>query len=149
MARYKMIDLSPRFWAVELGKQILPGRFTDAVHHLLDHNFDLSEFHTRYRNAKAGASAYAVRGYSDNYKGTNQPHRARSSSAEQKRFFSYFAGYSANKNGTVHPRHFRNRNVFVSRGCPLRKPRHERSQETYSIQQPDEAKIGFVSKMQF
>ena len=58
MARYKAIDLSPRFLAVDLEKQLLPGSFAHAVHHLLDHDFDLSGFDARYRNDDTGASAY-------------------------------------------------------------------------------------------
>jgi len=58
MARYKTIDLSPRFLAVDLEKQLLPGSFAHAVHHLLDHDFDLSSFDSRYRNDETGASAY-------------------------------------------------------------------------------------------
>jgi transposase len=58
MARYKAIDTSPRFLAVDLEKQLLPGSFEHAVHHLLDHEFDLSRFDTRYRNDQSGASAY-------------------------------------------------------------------------------------------
>jgi transposase len=58
MARYKAIDTSPRFLAVDLEKQLLPGSFEHAVHHLLDHEFDLSSFDSRYRNDQNGASAY-------------------------------------------------------------------------------------------
>ena len=58
MARYKFIDTSPRFLAVDLEKQLLPGSFEHAVHHLLDHEFDLSSFDSRYRNDQNGASAY-------------------------------------------------------------------------------------------
>ena len=58
MARYKAIDTSPRFLAVDLEKQLLPGSFEHAVHHLLDHEFDLSRFDTRYRNGQSGACAY-------------------------------------------------------------------------------------------
>ena len=58
MARYKTINLSPRFLAVDLEKQLLPGSFAHAVHHLLDHDFDLSSFDARYRNDDTGASAY-------------------------------------------------------------------------------------------
>ncbi len=58
MARYKPVDLSPRFLAVDLEKQLLPGSFAHAVHHLLDHDFDLSVFDARYRNDATGASAY-------------------------------------------------------------------------------------------
>lgn len=58
MAHYKPIDTSPRFLAVDLHKQLLPGSLAHAVNHLLDHDFDLSGFDTRYRNDAAGASAY-------------------------------------------------------------------------------------------
>ena len=58
MARYKTINLSPRFLAVDLEKRLLPRSFAHAVHHLLDHDFDLSGFDARYRNDKTGASAY-------------------------------------------------------------------------------------------
>ena len=58
MARYKVVDLSPRFLAVDLEKQLLPGSFAHAVHHLLDHDFDLSSFDARYRNDDTGAAAY-------------------------------------------------------------------------------------------
>ncbi|WP_374341530.1 hypothetical protein [Azonexus sp.] len=61
MARYKTIDTSPRFLAVDLAKQLLPGSFAHAVNHLLDHEFDLSLFDTRYRNEQRGASAYAAK----------------------------------------------------------------------------------------
>ena len=58
MARYKAIDTSPRFLAVDLEKRLPPGSFEHAVHHLLDHEFDLSTFDIRYRNDQNGASAY-------------------------------------------------------------------------------------------
>ena len=58
MARYKVVDLSPRFLAVDLEKQLLPGSFAHAVHHLLDHDFDVSSFDARYRNDATGATAY-------------------------------------------------------------------------------------------
>lgn len=58
MARYKPVDLCPRFLAVDLEKQLLPGSFAHAVHHLLDHDFDLSVFDARYRNDATGATAY-------------------------------------------------------------------------------------------
>jgi len=58
MARYKAIDASPRFLAVDLERQLLPGSFEHAVHYLLDHEFDLSLFDARYRNDQNGACAY-------------------------------------------------------------------------------------------
>jgi transposase len=58
MARYKHIDTSPRFIAVDLERQLLPGSFAHAVNHLLDKDFDLSGFDARYRNDAVGAAAY-------------------------------------------------------------------------------------------
>jgi transposase len=58
MARYKTIDTSPRFLAVDLERQLLPGTFEHAIHHLLDREIDLSALDARYRNDATGASAY-------------------------------------------------------------------------------------------
>ncbi len=58
MARYKHIDTSPRFLAVDLSKQLLPGSFEHALNHLIDHELDLSSFDARYRNDDTGATAY-------------------------------------------------------------------------------------------
>lgn len=58
MARYKHIDTSPRFLAVDLERQLLPGTFEHALNHLLDHAIDLSCFDARFRNDETGASAY-------------------------------------------------------------------------------------------
>jgi len=58
MARYKPIDTNPRFLAVDLARQLLPGTFEHAVHHLLDHSIDLSAFDARFRNDTTGAPAY-------------------------------------------------------------------------------------------
>ncbi len=58
MARYKHIDTSPRFLAVDLERQLLPGTFEHALNWLIDHEIDLSSFDARYRNDETGASAY-------------------------------------------------------------------------------------------
>jgi transposase len=58
MARYKYIDTNPKFLAVDLARQLLPGTFEHAVNHLLDHGIDLSSFDTRFRNDETGAPAY-------------------------------------------------------------------------------------------
>src|SRR4051794_22598628 len=58
MARYKAMDTSPRFLAVDLARQLLPGTFEHAVHHLLEHSIDLSAFDARFRNDTTGAPAY-------------------------------------------------------------------------------------------
>ena len=58
MARYKHIDTSPRFLAVDLERQLLPGTFEHALNYLIDHEIDLSGFDGRYRNDFTGAAAY-------------------------------------------------------------------------------------------
>lgn len=58
MARYKVIDTSPRFIAVDLQRQLVPGTFEHALNYLIDHELDLSEFAGRYRNDLTGAAAY-------------------------------------------------------------------------------------------
>ena len=58
MARYKVIDMSPRLLPVDLDAQLVPGSFAHALHHLVD-QLDLSAFDARYRNDATGATAYA------------------------------------------------------------------------------------------
>jgi transposase len=58
MARYKYIDTNPRFLAVDLAKQLLPGTFEHALNHLRDGAMDLSHFDARFRNDVTGAPAY-------------------------------------------------------------------------------------------
>lgn len=58
MARYKHIDTSPRFLAVDLQRQLLPGTFEHALNHLIDHELDLSGFDARFNNDATGAAAY-------------------------------------------------------------------------------------------
>lgn len=58
MARYKHIDTSPRFLAVDLQRQLLPGTFEHAMNHLIDRELDLSCFDERFKNDVTGASAY-------------------------------------------------------------------------------------------
>lgn len=48
MARNKHIDTSPRFLAVDLQQQLLPGTFEHAMNHLLDRVLDLSCFDVQY-----------------------------------------------------------------------------------------------------
>jgi transposase len=61
MPRYKRIDTNPRFLAVDLAQQLLPGTFEHAVHHLLEHQIDVSVFDARFRNDAVGATAYPPR----------------------------------------------------------------------------------------
>ena len=58
MARYKQIDTSPRFIAVDLERQLHPGTFEHALNYLVDHELDLACFDARYKNDFTGASAY-------------------------------------------------------------------------------------------
>lgn len=58
MARYKHIDTIPRFLAVDLQRQLLPGTIEHALNHLLDHEIDLSRFDARFCNDTTGAAAY-------------------------------------------------------------------------------------------
>ena len=58
MARHKHIDTSPRFLAVDLQRQLIPGTIEHALNHLLDHEIDLTNFDARFRNDVTGATAY-------------------------------------------------------------------------------------------
>lgn len=58
MARYRPVDMSPRFLPVVLEEQLVPGTFADAVHRLVD-VLDLSAFDAHYRNDTTGAPAHA------------------------------------------------------------------------------------------
>lgn len=58
MARYKQVDMSSRFLAVDLSRQVLPGSFEYALSHLID-RLSLSAFESRYRNDAVGAPAYS------------------------------------------------------------------------------------------
>jgi transposase len=56
-----VVDYSPRFLPVDLSRQLIPGTFEFAVHHLLEHEIDLSKIESRYCNEEVGASAYEPR----------------------------------------------------------------------------------------
>ncbi len=58
MARYKHIDTSPRFLAVDLERQLVPGSFEHALHWLIEHELDLTALDARFRNDLTGAAAY-------------------------------------------------------------------------------------------
>ena len=58
MARYKVIDTSPRFLAVDLRQQLVAGTFEHALDWLVDHELDLTNFDKHYRNDTNGAPAY-------------------------------------------------------------------------------------------
>ncbi|MEJ1959186.1 MAG: hypothetical protein WDM70_06770 [Nitrosomonadales bacterium] len=56
MARYKYIDSSPRFLAVDLSRQLSPGILEQALNHLIDNGLDLSGFHASFSNGLTGAA---------------------------------------------------------------------------------------------
>ena len=58
MARYKVIDTSPRFLAVDLRQQLVAGTFEHALDWLVDQVLDLTSFDKHYRNDTSGAPAY-------------------------------------------------------------------------------------------
>jgi len=58
VARYKFVDMSPRFLPVVLEDQLVPGSFAHAAHHLVDAP-DLSGFDSHYWNDLTGATAHA------------------------------------------------------------------------------------------
>ena len=58
MARFKVVDRSPRFLPVVLEAQLMPGSFEHALDYLVDHTLDLKDLHAKYRNDTTGAPAY-------------------------------------------------------------------------------------------
>lgn len=59
MAKFKKYSYDQaRFIPVHFDKQILPGTFEYTLNHLIDHEIDLSLFHSRYDNDDTGAPAY-------------------------------------------------------------------------------------------
>jgi transposase len=58
MARYKVVDRSPRFLPIVLEAQLMPGSFEHALDYLIDTEIDLSGVAKRYVNDETGAPAY-------------------------------------------------------------------------------------------
>jgi transposase len=61
MARYKIVDRSPRFLPVVLDAQLMPGSFEYALDYLIDQQLDLRALDARYRNDATGSTAYDPR----------------------------------------------------------------------------------------
>jgi transposase len=59
MARYKPVDESLRFVAVNPAAQILPGSFEHALTLLIDKDVALEAFEARFKNDEVGAPAYS------------------------------------------------------------------------------------------
>ena len=58
MARYKLVDRSPRFLPIVLHSQLIPGSFEHALDILIDTEINFSKLAKRFRNDKTGAPAY-------------------------------------------------------------------------------------------
>ena len=58
MARFKVVDMSPRFLPVVLEQQLVAGTFEHALHTLIDSEFDLSALAAKFSNDETGAPAY-------------------------------------------------------------------------------------------
>ena len=58
MVHDKHIDTNPKFLAVDLAAQLLPGTLEHTLQHLLTAAIDLSPFDARYKNDATGAPAY-------------------------------------------------------------------------------------------
>jgi transposase len=58
MARFKAVNMSPRFLPVVLEQQLVPGTFEFALHTLIETEFDLSVLAAKFRNDETGAPAY-------------------------------------------------------------------------------------------
>jgi transposase len=61
MPRFKPAEYGLQFLAVDLSAQLHPGSFEYALHHLIEHEIDLSEIEARYKNEHEGAWAYDPR----------------------------------------------------------------------------------------
>src|ERR1039458_1352600 len=58
MARFKLVDRSPRFLPIVLESQLIPGSFEHALDILVDTEIDLSGLAKRFCNDETGAPAY-------------------------------------------------------------------------------------------
>ena len=58
MARYKIVDRSPRFLPIVLEAQLIPGSFEHALDMLVDTEIDFSRLAERFRNDDGGAPGY-------------------------------------------------------------------------------------------
>lgn len=59
MPRFKPIDRGLKLLPVDLDRQLIPGTFEYALNYLVDHELDLTELESRFKNDEQGASAYA------------------------------------------------------------------------------------------
>ena len=73
MARYKLVDRSPRLLPVDLEAQLIPGSFEHALDYLIDTEIDMSGMEKRYINDGTGAPAYDPALMLKNRAGSLQP----------------------------------------------------------------------------
>ena len=57
MARFREVNMSPRFLPVVLEQQLVPGTFEHALHTLIDSEFDLAPLAAKFKNDETGAPA--------------------------------------------------------------------------------------------
>jgi hypothetical protein len=55
MARFKAVNMSPRFLPVVVEQQIVPGAFEHALHILIDTEFDCSSLVAKFNSDTTGA----------------------------------------------------------------------------------------------
>ena len=79
MARYRVVDRSPRFLPIVLDAQLMAGSFEYALDYLIDNEVDLSGIAKRYCNDETGAPAYDPGGSAQDRASGQQPrHRQQS-----------------------------------------------------------------------
>lgn len=58
MARYKPVHKGLKLLPVDFDRQVLPGSFEHALCHLVDHELDLTDFHSCHKNDTEGAPPF-------------------------------------------------------------------------------------------
>ena len=58
MARYNPLHTGLKLLPVDFDQPVIPGRVVHALCHLVDHELDLTAFHSRYKNDDDGAPAF-------------------------------------------------------------------------------------------
>jgi hypothetical protein len=61
LGRYKRVDTQPKFIAIDLAAQLLPGTFEHALHRLLEHAIDLTPLDAQYQNDTTDSSVTPTR----------------------------------------------------------------------------------------
>ena len=58
MARFKQVNMPPRFLPMVLEEQLIPGTFEHALHALIDSESDLTPLAAKYKNDETGTRSY-------------------------------------------------------------------------------------------